>query len=382
MDPGAYIRKKQAFDNTNYFNPNNVANKSNLIQKIFFGNENNSNKSMPQTHINNSNFNDNSLNLNGYNYNNNTNMNINSSQLPNNDLIPNYANNNNINNNFSDAEQNYNNNPINGINNNTIDISYLNNFETRNPNNNYGNHQASSNFAQINPPQPNYEILNNNNPLSYTMRNNKNNDLNNLNNLNGTSNDSPLKNNVLSNTLRSARAVGSISSYKRQEDFDEKNKKRNLLEDIQQQIMNNKNTKLNELMKKRMEDQKYLSDLNTYNPFGRNGAGAPLRDTTGNVITKRRALISDNKKLNDSIGNIKVEDLFPGNQIINNSNTNINSILNNLTQKISANGLTSLGTNLMNYSNINNNQQRYNSARVMVSACFFILIHKFFFLIY
>jgi hypothetical protein len=32
-----------------------------------------------------------------------------------------------------------------------------------------------------------------------------------------------------------------------------------------------------------------LTMLQTYDPFGKSGAGAPLRDTTGNIITNRKA---------------------------------------------------------------------------------------------
>lgn len=30
--------------------------------------------------------------------------------------------------------------------------------------------------------------------------------------------------------------------------------------------------------------------MQTYNPFGKGGAGAPLRDKTGNIITARKAV--------------------------------------------------------------------------------------------
>ena len=72
-------------------------------------------------------------------------------------------------------------------------------------------------------------------------------------------------------------------------------KKKTLLENIQAQINLKKKTKLEELNKRKQEDAKYLQDMVIFYPFGRGGGGAPNRDKSGNVITYRRALISDPK---------------------------------------------------------------------------------------
>jgi hypothetical protein len=122
------------------------------------------------------------------------------------------------------------------------------------------------------------------------------------------------------------------------EDINNINKKKNLMENIQQQISYNKNSKIKELERKRAEDQKYLSEMNNNFPFGRNGAGAPLRDGLGNIITKRKGLISDNKMANEET-------------------SNINNILSDITQRISS------GANVNGIGNNNLLEPRYNSAR-------------------
>ena len=73
------------------------------------------------------------------------------------------------------------------------------------------------------------------------------------------------------------------------------NKKKALLENIQAQLNLKKRTKLEELNKRKQEDAKYLQDMVIFYPFGRGGGGAPNRDKSGNIITNRRALISDPK---------------------------------------------------------------------------------------
>lgn len=109
---------------------------------------------------------------------------------------------------------------------------------------------------------------------------------------------------------------------------------------------NNKNSKVKELERKRIEDQKYLE---SNFPFGKIGAGAPLRDAIGNIITKRKPLISDNKLMNDD-------------------SSNINNILTDITQRISS------GRQILNNNPI---EPRYNSARnnITVRKFYFFLIH-------
>lgn len=209
---------------------------------------------------------------------------------------------------------------------NSIDVGYLDNFDQNSLTNNNLNSNNNNNF---NP------TLNNHFQANQDMNINNNTANKNFSNVNN--------NNLTSNTPIDSDSL----------------KKKTFMEGIQQQIQNNKNTKLQELLKKKLEDQKYLADMNTYNPFGRNGAGAPLRDNTGKIITRRRALITDNKKLNDSIEHIKDESVNPGNSKGN--NMHLNNLINNLTQKISAYGTENIGNGIV---------PRYNSARVAVTFLF------------
>ena len=58
-------------------------------------------------------------------------------------------------------------------------------------------------------------------------------------------------------------------------------------------------------MRKRQEDEKYLKEMENFFPFGRGGGGAPIRDKNGQIVTSRRALISDPKY---NLMNINVDD--------------------------------------------------------------------------
>jgi hypothetical protein len=165
-------------------------------------------------------------------------------------------------------------------------------------------------------------------------------------------------------------------------------RKRMLLNNIQQQMLLNRNTKINELERKRREDEKYLRDIESSYPFGKGGAGAPMRDKLGNIITNRRALISDPKyfhistKIDDDFhevnrngGNIsnRGENFMPHgiqqnhvyqnyNHIPNinaraqsgrNSNSNFNKISNDIYPNQQS-------PNESSYQNNNNNNQGYN----------------------
>jgi len=254
--------------------------------------------------------------------------------LPNqNNLFDNQANNNNNN--------NYNNNPGKGL-----DTGYLDYYDPSNPNfqsNVNNNFNPNANTNQKNPEMnyninPNINQIPNGNPTNTFINNYENNNNNN-------NSVSPNKN-LQQNSIIGSNPIDS-----------EHLKKKTLMQGIQQQLQNNKNSKMQELLKKRMEDQKYLADMNNYNPFGRNGAGAPLRDNSGKVITKRKALISDNKMLNDSHGNINNDLFTTGNPISISETMNMNNIISNITQKISAYGTDNIGVS---------NVPRYNSARVAV----------------
>ena len=91
----------------------------------------------------------------------------------------------------------------------------------------------------------------------------------------------------------------------RQLRIEEQERKKILLNNIQSQINLTKKTKLEELRKRQEEDAKYLKDMVIYFPFGRGGGGAPIRDKSGNIVTNRRALISD---LKYNLAQINVDD--------------------------------------------------------------------------
>ena len=91
----------------------------------------------------------------------------------------------------------------------------------------------------------------------------------------------------------------------RQIRLEEQERKRMLLNNIQSQINLTKKTKLEELRKRQEEDAKYLKDMVVCFPFGRGGGGAPIRDKSGNIVTNRRALISDPKY---NLAQINVDD--------------------------------------------------------------------------
>ena len=87
--------------------------------------------------------------------------------------------------------------------------------------------------------------------------------------------------------------------------LEEQERKKMLLNNIQSQINLTKKTKLEELRKRQEEDAQYLKDMVVCYPFGRGGGGAPIRDKSGNIVTNRRALISDPKY---NLAQINVDD--------------------------------------------------------------------------
>jgi hypothetical protein len=48
------------------------------------------------------------------------------------------------------------------------------------------------------------------------------------------------------------------------------------------------------LNNQKMIEREELDKLNAYNPFGRGGGGAPMRDNSGNIVTVRKNIGSDN----------------------------------------------------------------------------------------
>ena len=239
-------------------------------------------------------------------------------------------------NNFS---QTYNNNNYNKMNsmNGYPRGSYMN------ENNNINNYGTNDNIQNQN--QQNF---------SNTYSNNNYNQLRNNNNFSQTMNPN---NNFRSPSPREIRMA-------------EQEKKKMLLNNIQSQINLNKQNKLEQMNKNREEDAKYLRDMMVHFPFGRGGGGAPIRDKSGNIVTNRRALISDPKY---NLASINVDDDYyevwnkekrigryykNNNNDINNNNINNN---NNYNQQLSNTGNNFRGMQYNNNNNNNNYQNPYNN---------------------
>ena len=146
-------------------------------------------------------------------------------------------------------------------------------------------------------------------------------------------------------------------------------KKKTLLENIQAQINLKKKTKLEELNKRKQEDAKYLQDMVIFYPFGRGGGGAPNRDKSGNVITYRRALISDPKY---NFASINVDDDYDEvwnrekriGRFYRNSPESFNQ--NNLNNDIQMNDNNNIPNNNYNPQQVLNNNKGYQLSRSMI----------------
>ncbi|MCQ2820047.1 MAG: hypothetical protein MJ252_22500 [archaeon] len=110
---------------------------------------------------------------------------------------------------------------------------------------------------------------------------------------------------VVRNTLKSRGINFARMQTPEQVKVNDREKKKELLDNIQAQLTLNKRTKYEELLRKRKEDEKYLQDMNTCFPFGRGGGGAPIRNKDGKIVTTRRYLISDPKY---NLSSIQVDD--------------------------------------------------------------------------
>ena len=155
----------------------------------------------------------------------------------------------------------------------------------------------------------------------------------------------------------------------RQIRMEEQERKRMLLNNIQSQINLKRQTKLEQMNKNKEEDAKYLKDMMVYFPFGRGGGGAPIRDKSGNIVTNRRALISDPKY---NLASINVDDDYYevwdkekriGRFYSNNSqpqqyNMNMNMNMNNNYNQ----PLSNTGNNFRAMDYNNQNQNYYNNA--------------------
>ena len=235
--------------------------------------------------------------------------------------------------------------------------SYMN--EMMNNNNNYNQNYANQ-TQQINNDYQEQNFQNNNNQqnLNNGYNNNYRND-NFGNNINQGMNE------YSKNEVSSRGNINFRSPSPRQIRMEEQERKKTLLNNIQSQINLTRQTKLEQMKKNKEEDAKYLKDMMVYYPFGRGGGGAPIRDKSGNIITNRRALISDNKY---NLASINVDDdyyevwdkekrigRFYNNNNINNAQYNNNNN-NNYNQQLS-----NTGNNFRNMDYNNQNQNIYNN---------------------
>ena len=225
-------------------------------------------------------------------------------------------------NNLGGADQNNYNNNYNNYNNMNTMNGYPRGSNMNDANNNYNPDFANQTQRMNN---NNYSQSNFNN--NYGMNQNYNMDNNNMNtNINSGMNDYVKK--ELSSHGLNLRSPSQIR-------LEERERKKMLLNNIQSQINLTKKTKLEELRKRQEEDAKYLKDMVVCFPFGRGGGGAPIRDKSGNIVTTRRALISDPKY---NLAQINVDDDYYdvwdkekriGRYYRTGSQTNINNFNNN-----------------------------------------------------
>ena len=245
--------------------------------------------------------------------------------------------------------------------------SYMNdNYNNYNPNFANQTQRINNNFNQSNFENNlndknynrNMNIMNGNNNYSQTLNQNYNNNINN--------NEQNINNGMNEYVKKELSSYGLNlrSPSPRQIRIEEQERKKMLLNNIQSQINLTKKTKLEELRKRQEEDAKYLKDMVISFPFGRGGGGAPIRDKSGNIITNRRALISDPKY---NLAQINVDDDYYevwdkekriGRYYRNSSQMDVNK--NNFNgQQLNSTAQNFGGMN-MNNQGVNNNQEFYN----------------------
>ena len=245
--------------------------------------------------------------------------------------------------------------------------SYMNdNYNNYNPNFANQTQRINNNFNQSNFENTlndknynrNMNVMNGNNNYNQTLNQNYNNNINN--------NEQNINNGMNEYVKKELSSYGLNlrSPSPRQIRIEEQERKKMLLNNIQSQINLTKKTKLEELRKRQEEDAKYLKDMVISFPFGRGGGGAPIRDKSGNIITNRRALISDPKY---NLAQINVDDDYYevwdkekriGRYYRNNSQMDVNK--NNFNgQQLNSTAQNFGGMN-MNNQGVNNNQDFYN----------------------
>ena len=255
--------------------------------------------------------------------------------------------------------------------NQTIPLDF-NNLGGANENNNFSQTYNNNNYNKMNSmngyPRGSYMNENNNNNF------NKNNNYGMNENFQGQNQQNfsnTYNNNNYNQLMNNSQGINQNNNFRspspREIRMAEQEKKKMLLNNIQSQINLNKQTKLEQMNKNKEEDAKYLRDMMVHFPFGRGGGGAPIRDKSGNIITNRRALISDPKY---NLASINVDDDYyevwnkekrigryykNNNNDINNNNMNNN---NNYNQQLSNTVKNFRG---MQYNNNNNYQNNYNN---------------------
>ena len=264
--------------------------------------------------------------------------------------------------------------------------NYNDTLKTNNNNNNYNiNNNISMNYNNDN-------INNNNLNTNINNTNMNNNNINNMNSNNFGNNN--VSRNGQNNMVKNSDINIDLNEYVREGlesrglhirtnsprsiKQEEMERKKSLLNNIQTQINLTKRSKLDELKRRQEEDAQYLKDMVVCYPFGRGGGGAPNRDKSGNILTYRRALISDPKY---NFASINVDDdynevwgrekrigrFYTNNSEFSNSNNNIannnsnsNNNDNNYCQTVP--NTPSYNNNNFASSNYDNNNDFYNQS--------------------
>lgn len=73
--------------------------------------------------------------------------------------------------------------------------------------------------------------------------------------------------------------------------MEEVDKKRKYLDELKAQLVQKEQRTRDERVQRINQERAELHQLESYNPFGRGGCGAPLRDKFGNIITNRKPLV-------------------------------------------------------------------------------------------
>ncbi|CDW85289.1 UNKNOWN [Stylonychia lemnae] len=92
-------------------------------------------------------------------------------------------------------------------------------------------------------------------------------------------------------------SAGPSSGHQRPFDIrnqEQNDRKTSYANELKQQLAEQQNRKIMEKQQDKVEDMQYLEDNMSYNPFGRGGGGAPLRNQFGSVITTFKPQFKNN----------------------------------------------------------------------------------------